>query len=232
MASGKSIITRILLVFALIAAGNIAVAGVAYQYRAPDGSIVFTGEPLELPFELIKKMELDWGNVKSREITAQIPVLREPDKKAKRVNRPKFADIIEEKADKYKILPELVHAVIEAESAYDPNAVSHAGAVGLMQLMPKTAERFGVTDRTDPEQSIEGGTAYLRELLDYFDNDLTLAIAGYNAGEGAVMKYGRTIPPYKETQNYVPKVLRFLRRNLRKSQEASTVVSAGRPAPG
>ena len=232
MASGKSIITWFLFVLAMTAVCNFAVAGTAYQYRAPDGSIVFTGEPLELPFELVKKMELDWGDVKAQEITAKMPKKREPDKKAKRKNRPKFADLIEEKADKYKLLPELVHAVIEAESAYDPNAVSHAGAVGLMQLMPKTAERFGVTDRTDPEQSIEGGTAYLRELLDLFDNDLTLAIAGYNAGEGAVIKYGRTIPPYKETQHYVPKVLRFMRRNLKKSREASTVATTSKPFPG
>jgi soluble lytic murein transglycosylase-like protein len=123
-------------------------------------------------------------------------------------------------------MPELIHAVIEAESAYDPNAVSSAGAVGLMQLMPATARRFGVSDRTDPEQNIDAGANYLRKLLSMFDNDVKLAIASYNAGEGAVMKYGRTIPPYRETQQYVVRVLKYLRRNLRESRQTFTTASS------
>jgi soluble lytic murein transglycosylase-like protein len=201
-------------------------AGIAFQYRAPDGSLVYTDEELELPFVLVKKMRLTWGDVKGREIQKQIPVEKKPDVQAKQYNRPKFATIVDNKAKKYKVLPELLHAVIEAESAYDPNAVSPAGAVGLMQLMPATAKRFGVTDRTNPEQNVDAGANYLRKLLNMFDNDVKLAIASYNAGEGAVLKYGRTIPPYKETQKYVVRVLKFLRRNLKNRQQVYTNVSS------
>jgi soluble lytic murein transglycosylase-like protein len=103
----------------------------------------------------------------------------------------------------------LLQAVIETESGYNPNAVSRAGAVGLMQLMPATAERFGVTDRYDPAQSLYGGARYLRYLLKLFNNDLKLAIAAYNAGEGNVRKYGNQIPPFRETQNYVVRVMQL-----------------------
>lgn len=202
----------------LLGAAHSVAASVAYQYRAPDGSIVFTGEQLELPFQLVKKMTLNWGDVRARAIKKQIVEPKKPDVAAKPKNQPKFAAIVDAKAKKYKVIPELLHAVIEAESAYDPDAVSRAGAVGLMQLMPATAKRFGVTDRTNPSQSVDGGAHYLRVLLDFFDNDLTLAVASYNAGEGAVMKYGRSIPPYRETQKYVVKVMKFLRRNLKRNK--------------
>jgi soluble lytic murein transglycosylase-like protein len=104
------------------------------------------------------------------------------------------------------VSPALVLAVIGIESAGRSAAVSHAGATGLMQLMPATAERFGVTDRTDPAQNIRGGVAYLDWLLKEFGNDPILALAGYNAGEGAVKNHGG-VPPYAETRDYVPKVL-------------------------
>ncbi len=112
-------------------------------------------------------------------------------------------------ARRYRLSPALLHAVIRAESAYNHRAVSHAGAQGLMQLMPATAARYGVRDSFDPADNIRGGSAYLRFLLDLFDQDVKLAVAGYNAGEGAVLKYGRSIPPYSETQAYVRKVLKF-----------------------
>ena len=102
--------------------------------------------------------------------------------------------------------------MVRAESAYRSDAVSSKGAVGLMQLMPGTAERYGVTDRRDPAQNLRGGTEYLRDLLQMFDNDLQLALAAYNAGENAVIKYGNQIPPYNETQNYVRKVIRFYQK--------------------
>jgi soluble lytic murein transglycosylase-like protein len=103
--------------------------------------------------------------------------------------------------------PALIHAVISVESGYNPSARSHAGAVGLMQLMPQTAKRYGVTDRLDPGQNIRGGARYLRDLKAMFNNQLHLVIAAYNAGEEAVMKYGNRIPPYRETIAYVPKVM-------------------------
>ena len=120
-----------------------------------------------------------------------------------------YARLIEANALRYRLPAGLLHAVIRAESAYNPSAVSHAGAQGLMQLMPGTAARYGVSNSFDPVENVRGGAAYLRDLLDMFDQDLRLALAGYNAGEGAVMKYGRTIPPYAETQGYVRKVLDY-----------------------
>lgn len=104
------------------------------------------------------------------------------------------------------VSPALVLALISVESAGQVQAESHAGAVGLMQLMPATAERFGVTDRTDPAQNIKGGVAYLAWLMDHFGHDPVLVLAGYNAGEGAV-RNNNGVPPYNETRNYVPKVL-------------------------
>ncbi len=109
---------------------------------------------------------------------------------------------------------DLIHAVILAESAYDPRAVSPKGAIGLMQLMPATAKRFGVSDAYDPAQNIRGGTAYLKFLMQRFGNDMELATAAYNAGEGAVEKYGRSIPPYKETRLYVKKVKDFMQQGM------------------
>jgi soluble lytic murein transglycosylase-like protein len=103
--------------------------------------------------------------------------------------------------------PDLVHAVIRAESAYRPDAVSPKGAIGLMQVMPATGRRFGVADLAQPEGNLRAGTAYLRQLLDRFDN-VPLALAAYNAGEGAVIRHGNQIPPYPETQDYVRSILR------------------------
>jgi len=102
--------------------------------------------------------------------------------------------------------PVLLYAQMHTESSFKRGAISPKGARGLMQLMPFTARRFGVTNIFDPKQNIEGGARYMRFLLDAFDGDVPLALAGYNAGEGAVMKYGRRIPPYNETQNYVRKI--------------------------
>jgi soluble lytic murein transglycosylase-like protein len=119
----------------------------------------------------------------------------------------KYASVIEDAARTYQIDTALIHAVIAVESAYDPNAVSSKGATGLMQLMPTTAKRYGVTDPLDPVQNVHGGTRYLRDLLIMFNRDLELALAAYNAGENAVVRYGNRIPPYRETAAYVPKVL-------------------------
>ena len=113
--------------------------------------------------------------------------------------------IVQEAAQRHKVDPALVKAVIATESGGNPQAVSHKGAVGLMQLIPDTAERFGVGNAFDPAQNVEGGTTYLKWLLDRYHGDLSKTLAAYNAGEGAVDQY-RGIPRYRETQQYVRKV--------------------------
>ena len=107
---------------------------------------------------------------------------------------------------RHSVDPLLLYSIMHQESTFKPRAMSHKGARGLMQLMPGTAARFGVTSIWDPKQNIEGGTRYMRWLLDKFNGNVSLALAGYNAGEGAVMKYGNRIPPYSETQEYVRRI--------------------------
>jgi soluble lytic murein transglycosylase-like protein len=108
--------------------------------------------------------------------------------------------------------PALVRAVIVVESGFNPRAVSKKGAVGLMQLRPETARRYGVTDIYDPEQNVRAGARYLSDLIARFGSNLELALAAYNAGEEAVERYGRHIPPFRETLNYVPSVLRVYQK--------------------
>ena len=124
----------------------------------------------------------------------------------------RFAPLVAEAARTYQVDAALLHAVISAESGYNPAAVSHKGAVGLMQLMPETARRYGVLNSFDPEQNIRGGTKYLSYLLQLFDNNLELAVAAYNAGENAVISHGYRIPPYRETLGYVPTVLKLQKK--------------------
>ena len=136
--------------------------------------------------------------------------------------------------------PLLVYSLMHQESSFKKTAMSYKGARGLMQLMPGTAARFGVRNIFDPQMNIEGGTKYLRFLLDMFDGDVALTLAGYNAGEGAVLKYGRQVPPYAETQEYVrritnryalmrnPETARFA-RPLTKKEAVAAPVKASAP---
>ncbi|MCW2236471.1 transglycosylase SLT domain-containing protein [Azospirillum canadense] len=128
-------------------------------------------------------------------------------------------------APTYGLDPELVLAVIAVESGYRVDVVSNKNAMGLMQLIPETAERFGVTKPFDPEQNLRGGMKYLRWLLAYFDGNVSLALAGYNAGEGAVLQY-KGVPPYRETQDYVEKVRSVYPRRSH-PHDPSVVRSAG-----
>ena len=124
----------------------------------------------------------------------------------------RYAGIIETAAKTYGVETALVHAVITAESGYDAQAISRTGARGLMQLMPDTARRYGVRNSMDPRDNIYGGVKYLRDLLVMFKGNTELAVAAYNAGENAVIRYGRRVPPYSETLGYVPRVLDFYHR--------------------
>lgn len=137
----------------------------------------------------------------------------------------KIDSFIAESGARNGVDPVLLYAQMHQESSFKKSAVSNKGARGLMQLMPFTAARFGVRDIFDPRQNIEGGARYMRYLLDHFDGDVALALAGYNAGEGAVMKYGRRIPPYRETQEYV----RRITQRYRLMRDPSTARQA-RPA--
>jgi soluble lytic murein transglycosylase-like protein len=123
--------------------------------------------------------------------------------------REEVAALVQQLAPAYRLDPDLVLAVIQVESNFNPKALSPKQAQGLMQLIPATAKRFGVADPYDPHQNVRGGMAYLRWLLDHFNGDLKLALAGYNAGEGAVKRHGG-VPPYTETQNYVRRVASVL----------------------
>jgi soluble lytic murein transglycosylase-like protein len=181
-----------------------AVLAEVYKYRDAHGGIHLTDKPMG-GMQLLKRYSISTGRVKakasSRSAKSVLAAMFE--------RRDRLAPLIEKAASESRLRPALIHAVVRAESAYRPDAVSHKGAVGLMQLMPGTAERYGVSDRRDPAQNLSGGTRYLRDLLEMFDNDLQLALAAYNAGENAVIRYGNKIPPYNETQGYVRKVIRF-----------------------
>lgn len=143
----------------------------------------------------------------------------------------KYNDIIIEASRHWDVDAALVSAVIKAESDYNPRIVSHKGARGLMQLMPATAQRFGVSNSFDPRENIFGGTRYLRWLLKKFDGNADLAVAAYNAGEGNVWKY-EGVPPFRETVNYINRIARHIRRAIetevipRDVESTSSVVTA------
>ena len=125
------------------------------------------------------------------------------------INVQAYDKIITQAAGKFKLDASLIKAVIKAESNFNHKAVSPAGAKGLMQLMPQTASALNVDDVFHPENNIEGGARYLRYLLNLYRGDINLALAAYNAGETAVAKYGNTVPPYRETVNYIKRVMTF-----------------------
>src|SRR5436190_1147719 len=142
-------------------------------------------------------------------LIASIPVGQEPPA-APEPQPPKappstFREAVDRIAERHNLSPQLVHSVIKVESNYNPNAISSKGALGLMQLIPATARRFGVSNAFNPVENVEGGARYLRYLLDLYKGDYRLALAAYNAGEGAVARH-RGVPPYAETVNYLQQV--------------------------
>jgi len=194
----RNLLPTSLTLCALLLAGQAALAEV-YQYRDAEGRIYLTDKPMQGAYRLIKRFSLPGTRTHARGDSWA----------AMRQRRDRFAPMIEIAAREQRLRPALVHAVVRAESAYRADAVSHKGAVGLMQLMPATAARLGVSDSYDPQQNLRGGSRYLRQLLELFDEDLRLTLAAYNAGENAVIEYGHRVPPYPETQRYVEKVLAF-----------------------
>lgn len=177
---------------------------------------------------VIDNFTLNLVNIKPEPTPAPLPVLTKKGKKDKKVAEQPLqpamlmalkkeldgyttgnSDIdtyIVDSAKRHNLDPVLIYATMHQESSFKARALSNKGASGLMQLMPGTAARLGVTKIWDPKQNIEGGAKYLRILLDMFNQDVKLALAGYNAGEGAVIKYGYAIPPYNETQEYVRRI--------------------------
>lgn len=162
-----------------------------YKKIGNDGRVFFTDRPSGLGYKLILRMPKK-GTLANKRF-----------QKNRRLHLP----MILSQARKYGVDPALVLAVVHVESGYDEVAESKAGAIGLMQLMPATAQRYDVSDRKSPLQNVGGGVRYLRDLLKQFDFDIKLSLAAYNAGENAVIKYGNKIPPYPETQAYVKRVL-------------------------
>ena len=152
----------------------------------------------------------------------------------RRASRNRFESLIREHADRQSLRPELVRAVIQVESGFDPRARSPKGAMGLMQLMPATARELGVRNPYDPAENIRGGTTYLRRLIDRYDGNEELALAAYNAGSKSVDRYGGTVPPYRETREYVKKVGSVKKAAIRANRGAIykwIEIVDGRPVP-
>jgi len=180
---------------------SLAFAGGIFRYVEADGTVVYTNVPPKgAGARQARKVEGEFRPAPQASAPARVTT-----SSTKQLNA--FDDIIDEMALKYRMPVHLVRAVMHAESAFNPNAVSHVGASGLMQLMPQTAREMYVKDIFDVRENIEGGTRYLRVLANEFDGDMVKMVAAYNAGPDAVRKYGGQVPPYAETQAYVRKVL-------------------------
>ena len=187
-------------IFLALALPTVAFAGGIYKYVEKDGTIVYTNVlPKNAPRQA-RKVEGEFRPAPSPEAPARISV-------TSRISLGEFDEYIDEAAVRYKMPPALVRAVMHAESAFDPNAISVVGASGLMQLMPATAREMYVKDIFDPKDNIEGGVRYLRVLANEFDGDMVKMVAAYNAGPDAVKRYGGQVPPFQETQAYVRKVI-------------------------
>jgi hypothetical protein len=174
-----------------------------YWFTDGNGVMHFTNVPTDrryVPFTGFDSEGSNKTGARTHGLRAELP------------GKVRYEAVIETVAQTYALESALIHAVISAESAYNAVAVSKKGAVGLMQLMPETAQRYGVADRFDPVQNLHGGARYLSDLLRMFDGRLSLALAAYNAGENSVVKHGYQIPPYAETRMYVPKVLELYRK--------------------
>ena len=179
-----------------------------YSFKDENGVVHFSNMPDDKRYKLVRREVGSAAPAPAAATPVATVALYMPAEESIR----RFTPLIDTASRLHGVDAALIHAVISAESGYNPSALSKAGAMGLMQLMPQTAKRYGVTNIMDPVQNITGGVRYLRDLLSMFNGNLELAIAAYNAGENAVIKYGNKIPPYAETVQYVPKVLGFYRK--------------------
>lgn len=195
-----------------------AAADTIYKTVNPDGSISFTSKPSAGSTVAVK------SDARPPGATPRPP----QDRDVTRYTR--YDEHIRAAATLYQIPEQLVRAVIKVESDYDPRAISSAGARGLMQLMPETAERLGVKDIHDPRENIYGGVRYLRVLANMFNGDLDFTIAAYNAGENAVISHGG-IPPFAQTRDYVVKVTKFYRRYRTIPDAVDASLAPAEPAP-
>lgn len=186
------------LLLCIISLPKAALANTYYYTKTEDGTFHYTN--IKPKSKGYKSLDSPWGVLKTA------PEVNRMKKNGKYTYSGDYDQRIENTARWYGIDPLLIKAVIKVESNFNPRAVSSKGAVGIMQLMPGTAKKNGVKDAFDPEENIEGGVRYLSQLMLMFNHRVTLALAGYNAGENAVIKYGYKIPPYPETINYVEKV--------------------------
>ena len=171
-----------------------------YSYVDKDGVMHFTNTPTSNKYSSRKYRYI--GNEVSGMRYIRIP------RSFTKINCNQYDDIIRKASKQHGIKYEILKAIIHAESSFNPNAVSPAGACGLMQLMPENINKFNVSDPFDPHENIMAGTKFFRQLLDRYDSDLKLTLAAYNAGPGAVDQY-RGIPPYRETEDYVSRVLHY-----------------------
>ena len=186
---------RLVLALLFVAGSAASASAQLYAWRDASGQMILSDKPRP-----------DSGDVQTFAVaktTHGIRVTRPPDSRSER-----FDASIDEHAKAQGVDADLVRAVIQAESAFNPVAVSPKGAMGLMQLMPATAVELGVANPFDPHENIRGGVLYLKQLLNRYDQKVELALAAYNAGPGAVDKYGQKVPPYRETRDYVKKITR------------------------
>jgi soluble lytic murein transglycosylase-like protein len=202
-------ILQTIAVLAFWLAGTTVALADIYGYTDESGAVHLSDSPLDERFELLLASPV--------EITQPNPGLADSAPKAiapivtAQAGLP-YHEIIRTAAESNHLDSALLHAVILAESNYNVNAISPKGATGIMQLMPQTARRFGVTNIFDPKQNIDAGAQYLGYLLKMFGNDMRLAVAAYNAGEGSILQHNGKIPPYRETNEYVRKVLATYKR--------------------
>jgi len=194
---------RLFYLILLLASGVPGANADIYGYTDEAGTLVLSDSKTDNRYALLLQTEI-----------AQNPALATPfaGGRINWENQKRFLPIVAQAAQTYHLDEALLHAVISTESGYEPRALSPKGAIGLMQVMPATGKRLGAGNLTDPAQNIDAGAHYLRDLLRQFDNDLQLVLAAYNAGENAVLRHGKRIPPYRETRQYVPRVLALYKK--------------------